>query len=473
MTMTATSSQAPLPNYAVVIPAYNEAATIHDIVGRALKICNIVIVVDDGSTDNTSAALADLNATLIKHTQNRGKAASLLDGIHAAISMGVDYIVTLDGDGQHHPEDINRLLHGLNDHPNSIIIGSRLANKAAIPAKRYYANKTANFWLSWATGYLIEDSQSGFRVYPSDLFNGLSISTKHGFVFESEILIKAAKRNVYSYPVPIEAIYSVNARPSHFHGIKDITLITLMVTKELVSHAMAPIRFYRAFLKPLFLNQKYDQMRIDGIAMLLLSLLIVVFTGGISLIPFYLYILLVGKAAKTLCPTDGIRVVLGLQLVNNKPSNEYILRLKRTLSCLFENPESKAIILGGITGNANVSEAAAGRDWLVSNGISEQRLLIEKQSRNTLENLKLAKSQLGHVSHPVVLISHRYHLPRAAVLANGLSIRNTICAADDAFNFTSSNLINIFKEALNLHWYFTGRTFARLTKNKKMLARLE
>jgi len=471
--MTTLSTQAQTPNFAVVIPAYNEAATIQDIVNRALKFSNIVIVIDDGSTDNTSAQLDDLKITLIKHGKNTGKAASLLDGINTAILMGVEYIVTLDGDGQHHPEDIGRLLASLQQHPNTIIIGSRLANKAAIPAKRYYANKTANFWLSWATGYLIEDSQSGFRIYPATLFHQLSISTQHSFVFESEILIKAAKQKIYSFPVPIDAIYAANARPSHFQGVKDITLITLMVTKELVSHGMAPIRFYRAFIKPLFTNQQYDQMKFDGITMFLLSMLIVIFTAGLSLLPFYIYILITAKTAKTLCPADGTRVILGLQLVNNQPSAEYQIRLQRGLSCLLENPESRSIILGGITGHAEVSEAVAGKDWLISNGITETRLTVENQSRNTLENLKLSKSILKKESHPIVLISHRYHLPRAAILANGLSIRNTICAADDQFSYSFSNLIKVLKEAINIHWYYTGKTFARVTRNKKMLARIE
>ncbi len=165
--------------------------------------------------------------------------------------MNVDAILTLDGDGQHAPEDIPLLVNKAEEFPKGIIIGARLADKSAIPAKRYYANKFANFWIAWAAAYPIHDSQSGFRLYPVELFNDLTISTKHGFVFESEILIKAAKKNIYSHPVKIPAVYKENARPSHFRGVADITLITLMVGKSLISRGMYPLGLYRSFINPI------------------------------------------------------------------------------------------------------------------------------------------------------------------------------------------------------------------------------
>ena len=237
-------------NFAIVIPAYNEQATIRDIVERALKQSEKVIVVDDGSTDNTVDELNGLPVTLIRHETNKGKAASLWQGFSSALEMCAESIITLDGDGQHAPEDIPLLLTKARDFPDDIIIGARLADKSAIPAKRYYANKFANFWIAWAAGYPIHDSQSGFRLYPAALFNDLKISTKHGFVFESEILIKAAQKDIYSHPVKIPAVYRENARPSHFRGVTDITLITLMVAKSLFSRGMYPTGFYRSVVHP-------------------------------------------------------------------------------------------------------------------------------------------------------------------------------------------------------------------------------
>lgn len=132
-------------NFAIVIPAYNEEATIFDVVQRALNLSDKVIIVDDGSSDNTIEKLSDLPIKLIKHEVNKGKAASLWDGFIQALEMDVDTIITLDGDGQHAPEDIPLLLAKAREYPNDIIIGARLADKSAIPAKRYYANKIANF----------------------------------------------------------------------------------------------------------------------------------------------------------------------------------------------------------------------------------------------------------------------------------------------------------------------------------------
>ena len=243
-------------NFTVVIPAYNEEKTIRDIVERTLRQCKKVIVVDDGSSDGTIAELLNLPIDIIKHKTNQGKAASLWDGFQAALKNKNDFIITLDGDAQHAPEDINLLINDRVTYKNHIIIGARLANKESVPAKRYYANKIANFWIAWASGYPISDSQSGFRLYPVNLFDNLKISTSKNssFVFESEVIIKAAKVNIYSHAVAISAIYRDDARPSHFQGVRDITLITLMVGGSLISRGMYPQGLYRAVIKPIVLN---------------------------------------------------------------------------------------------------------------------------------------------------------------------------------------------------------------------------
>jgi len=243
-------------NFAVIIPAYNEEKTIRNIVERTLKQCKKVIVVDDGSSDGTIAELEGLPIDLIKNKANQGKAASLWHGFQFALKNKIDFIVTLDGDAQHAPEDISLLINDRKKYNSHIIIGARLADKGSIPAKRYYANKIANFWIAWASGYPISDSQSGFRLYPANLFNNLNISTSKndGFVFESEVIIKAAKMGIYSHAVAIPAIYREDARPSHFQGVRDITLITLMVGKSLISRGMYPQGLYRAVIKPMIFN---------------------------------------------------------------------------------------------------------------------------------------------------------------------------------------------------------------------------
>ena len=155
---------------AVVIPAYNEAATVRDVAQRARALVDTVVVVDDGSTDGTSEQLRGLDVIVLRHDTNRGKADTLWTGFEHALGLGAQAIVTLDGDGQHSPEDIPRLLEAHARYPDRIVVGSRLHDRANFPARRYYANCFARFWISWAAGYPIADTQTGFRVYPARLF---------------------------------------------------------------------------------------------------------------------------------------------------------------------------------------------------------------------------------------------------------------------------------------------------------------
>lgn len=229
-----------LSRFAVVIPAYNEAATIRGVASRALQQIPCVIVVDDGSTDDTATVIAGLPVVLLTNNENLGKAASLWRGMQHALNAGVDAVITLDGDGQHEPEEIPRLINEFQNRPDAIIIGSRLEDKHHIPTARYYANRFANFWIAWAAGYPLADSQSGFRVYPARLLRGITISHDKAasFVFESEILIEAGRMGLNSVAVPIKAVYTGHARPSHFRGISDIALIVRMVAWKLFSRGL-------------------------------------------------------------------------------------------------------------------------------------------------------------------------------------------------------------------------------------------
>ena len=222
---------------AAVIPAYNEVATIGDVAERTLALLRSVIVVDDGSTDGTAAALASLPVTLVRNPRNLGKAASLWRGIALALAEGVAAVVTLDADGQHRPEDIPRLLEAHRRDPAALVIGARLHDNSGIPSERYYANRFANFWIAWAAGQRMKDSQSGFRAYPASLLRALParMGRAAGFVFESEVLIEAGRRGTRLEWVPIPAIYEARGRPSHFRPIVDVALITRMVAWKLLS----------------------------------------------------------------------------------------------------------------------------------------------------------------------------------------------------------------------------------------------
>ena len=237
--------------FAIVIPAYNEAATIRDLAERALRHGMAVIVVDDGSRDGTARALEGLAVQLLRNEENQGKAAALWRGAQAALANGVDAVITLDGDGQHVPEDIPRLIAVAQQNPGSIVIGARLADRHAIPKLRYFANRVAVFALSWACGQRLDDSQSGFRIYPAELLRALVIphDRAHSFVFESEVLIEAARLGHRCVMVPIAAIYRPGARASHFRHL-DALRIARMVAWKLLWRGFNPRGFYRAFLRP-------------------------------------------------------------------------------------------------------------------------------------------------------------------------------------------------------------------------------
>ena len=240
-----------MPKFAVVIPAFNEVATIRDLVERALRQAATIIVVDDGSSDGTGERLAGLPVRLLRNSRNEGKAAALWRGAQAALELGADAVVTLDGDGQHAPEDMPRLLTAAAEHSHTIVVGARLADPASIPRGRYLANRVAAFWLSWACGQRLADSQSGYRVYPAALFRRLAIphDRAHGFVFESEMLIEAARLGYPCVMVPIAAVYGSAMRRSHFRPVLDIVRITRMVAWKLLSRGLYLHGFYRAFLK--------------------------------------------------------------------------------------------------------------------------------------------------------------------------------------------------------------------------------
>ena len=237
----------------VVIPAYNEAATIRELAEAALKVVTDVVIVDDGSTDSTAERLRDLPVALLRNERNCGKAASLWKGFQHALAQGAQFVVTLDGDGQHRPEDLPRLLNMAERSPQSIVIGARLHDRKNFPARRYYANQFARFWISWAAGYPIADTQSGFRVYPASLFEKVTRRDVawNGFVFESEVLIAAGALGVRSIAVAIPGIYPKQARPSHFRPVVDIARIVVMVAGRLLRRGMYPIGLWRSLNLPM------------------------------------------------------------------------------------------------------------------------------------------------------------------------------------------------------------------------------
>jgi glycosyltransferase involved in cell wall biosynthesis len=229
-----------------VIPAYNEAATIRDVTIRTLRVVPDVVVVNDGSTDSTASELSNLPLTVVSNPANLGKGASLWRGFALALAEGADAVVTLDGDAQHRPEDIHCLIEAAEAQPGTIIIGARLWDRQRIPPLRYFGNRFANFWVAWAAGFPVADSQSGFRFYPASLLREVNVNPRARFAFESEILIEAGRAGVRTAAVPIAALYRPEGRPSHYRPAADTARIVRMIAWKLLSRGLDLPRLVRS-----------------------------------------------------------------------------------------------------------------------------------------------------------------------------------------------------------------------------------
>ena len=232
-------------NIGVVIPALNEALRIRAVVEAALAHCARVIVVDDGSDDDTVERIADLPVTLLRHDRRMGKGAALRDGFAEALRQGCKAVLTMDGDGQHAAEDIPRLVDAGNRHPGTVVIGARLRKRSQQPLYRRLANEFGDWGIAWGTGYQIADSQSGQRLYPAAVA-ALDQVPGEDFVFESQILITAARKlGIRCVSVPIESRYkSVHSgeqfRASHFKPIRDFSRITSHIVLQALRHGGMP-----------------------------------------------------------------------------------------------------------------------------------------------------------------------------------------------------------------------------------------
>jgi glycosyltransferase involved in cell wall biosynthesis len=196
-----------------------------------------VIVIDDGSDDDTLARIADLPVTVLRHEQRKGKGASLRDGFSAALRHVSKAVLTMDGDGQHAPDDIPRLIEAANRYPNHIVIGARLRKRSQQPTYRRLANEFGDWGIAWATGYQIADCQSGQRLYPAAVA-ALQDVPGVDFVFEAQIIISAARElGTRCVSVPIESRYkSVHSdeefRASHFKPVRDFSRITRHIVHQ-------------------------------------------------------------------------------------------------------------------------------------------------------------------------------------------------------------------------------------------------
>jgi glycosyltransferase involved in cell wall biosynthesis/uncharacterized protein (DUF2062 family) len=224
----------------IVIPVYNHAGTLRDVVNRTLAVCGDVLVVDDGSTDGSAEVLKGLPVRFIRHEKNKGKGVAILTAAHEARRLGMSHIITIDADGQHDPANISQFIPAIRENPLAIVIGKRIFNKKTVPFSSRFGRSFSNFWLRVETGYSLKDTQSGFRAYPVVLLEWLKLHDKR-YSFEIEVLVKAAWAWVTLKEVDISVYYPEPAkRISHFRPLMDNFALTILNTR-LSIRAILPI----------------------------------------------------------------------------------------------------------------------------------------------------------------------------------------------------------------------------------------
>ena len=175
-----------------LIAAFNEEAHIADVVKGTALHASPVVVVDDGSTDNTAARARDAGAIVIRSEQNHGKGWAIRTGLEYALKQDRSHVVFLDADLQHDPAEIPRLVARAEQGHGDFVIGEREFRKDAMPAARFYANVTGSAIISWFIGVDVADSQSGFRLIRADLLRRLRL-TGTGYEIETEMLLKLVR----------------------------------------------------------------------------------------------------------------------------------------------------------------------------------------------------------------------------------------------------------------------------------------
>ena len=243
----------------VIIPTYNNAATLAAVIKDVAQYSNHIIVVNDGSTDNTVDIVQQFPAVqFISYVKNVGKGWALRKAFAYAAVKGYKYGITIDSDGQHFAKDLPAFINKLEEEPNAIIIGARNMGQASVPGGSSFGNKVSNFWFKVETGITSPDTQSGFRLYPVEPLKKMHFITRK-YEFEIEVLVRAAWKGVKVISVPVTVYYAPKEeRISHFRPYKDFFRIGVLNT-VLVLITFLYIK-PRDFIRTLFSRKKMKKV---------------------------------------------------------------------------------------------------------------------------------------------------------------------------------------------------------------------
>lgn len=238
----------------VIVPTYNNERTLKRVLDGVLEYTDSVLVVNDGSTDSTSEILKNYPQIIQIHLpENKGKGNALAIGFKVAKEKGFKNAITIDSDGQHYPDDIPNFIEALKSESAPVLlIGNRNMNQDGIPKKSSFGNRFSNFWFWFETGIKLEDTQSGYRLYPLDYLPEKFYTKK--FEFEIEVIVRTAWKGVKVKNIPVKVLYDMDERVSHFRPFRDFTRIsilnTVLVTITLLY--IIPRNFLRNFKKKSF-----------------------------------------------------------------------------------------------------------------------------------------------------------------------------------------------------------------------------
>ncbi len=214
---------------AIAIPTYNNAGTLAGVIESVRPFSPYIIVVNDGSTDSTADILSGIEGiVVVTHPANRGKGAAIKSAIAAAADAGMNYLISIDSDGQHNADNIPSFIEAIENNPDCIIIGARDLRSRNMPGKNTFANKFSNFWFKIETGISLSDTQCGFRAYPLNELKNMRFLT-NGYEFEVESIVRAAWKGIGIMNIPIDVKYEpLGKRISHFKPFRDFTRISIL-----------------------------------------------------------------------------------------------------------------------------------------------------------------------------------------------------------------------------------------------------
>jgi len=215
----------------VIIPTYNNAATLEKVIADVSAYTTNIIVVNDGSTDGTKNIMRLFPFIYaVDYDKNIGKGWALRQGFAHATQLGYQFAICIDSDGQHFAKDLPAFIDKLETNKDAIIIGARNMDQSSVPGKSSFGNKFSNFWFKVETGISAPDTQSGYRLYPLALLKDTKFFTRK-YEFEIEVLVRAAWKGIRIESIPVTVYYPPKEeRISHFRPFKDFTRISILNT---------------------------------------------------------------------------------------------------------------------------------------------------------------------------------------------------------------------------------------------------